>query len=209
MLVGAAALSSGTGTSEGSTVEQRAPWSPAAAESTEAMVQTRSGAGAVAEAPSVRDVRSYKVSHYAKVSIEEEGWQRLEEWMEEHSIQFGGLGDDVFSVDVADVQLTPSHFAALNGGEDERFDLDEFCSTLFSDEDPSWLEEGESVGSFEVEHRIGMGPLDKWCGEQDGAASGPEAARVLCSELRELLGEIVEGGGMTDSVWIEDASKYS
>jgi len=153
------------------------------------------------------ETQAYKVLHYAAASIGgSAGYEELVAWMGERGVEFGSLGDEVYTVDVATVHLTAAHFAALKAGDDERVDLNDLCSSLLSDEEPDWLQDGETVGDFEMELRIGMEPLWKWCRGRAGAGNGEAAAGGISEgDVLELLGEIVEGGGMTDSVWIEEA----
>jgi hypothetical protein len=53
---------------------------------------------------------------------------------------------------------------------------------------------GVRTQTHQAEFRIGMEPLGKWC----------KAASVDEGEVQEQLERIVEGGGGTDSTWIEE-----
>ena len=141
------------------------------------------------------NTKAYKISHYARLSVSQGGWNQLEEWMRARNVAFDNT---VFSVDVADARLTPAHYEAIKAGDDENFDLDVLVSNMFDEEEPDWIGNGESLGNFEMEFRIGMGPLHKWCAE----------AGVDEQELQDLLEEICEGAGMTDSTWIEDEADF-
>ena len=149
-------------------------------------------------AQTAQTARPYKIYHYAEASVEDEEWDRLEAWMEERGVVLT-FADTVFCVDVCLNRLTPAHYATLNAGDDERIDLDALCrATLSGGDPPDWVDAaaGESIGDFESEFRVGMDPLSHWCAQNGGLDE---------SALLELLEEIVEGAGMTDSVWIEEA----
>ena len=96
------------------------------------------------------------------------------------------------------VWLTPAHHAALHAGDDDHVSLDALCRDIFRGNAPDWVDAaaGESLGDFEVEFRVGMDPLGKWCAQNGG---------VDKAALQELLEEIVQGADMTDSTWIKEA----
>ena len=107
-------------------------------------------------APNDDKLRQYTVSHYASATVAAGGYARLETWLKEkHNVDL----PTVYTCDVAQVQLTPAHYAALNAGDDEHVELNALCSAIFDDEAPDWLEDGESLGDFEMEIRVGMDPL--------------------------------------------------
>ena len=141
------------------------------------------------------NTQRYKISHYARMDISADGWNQLQEWMRARNVEFD---DAVFVVDVADAQLTPAHYEAIKAGDDEHFCLNMLVSSMFDQEQPDWIENDEWLGEFEAEIRVGMGPLHSWCAK----------AGVDEQELQELLVEIRQGAGMTDSTWIEEAASF-
>ena len=146
---------------------------------------------------SLAETRQYKISHYAKADLGEDGFDKLEKWMQKQNVVFDS--EEVYSVDIATAQLTPAHYEAIKAGEEDDYDLNSLVSMMFSqDEVPSWLESGESLGEFEMEIRVGMGPLHSWCTK----------AGVDQDQLEELIEEMYEGAGSTDSTWIEDAASF-
>ena len=86
---------------------------------------------------------------------------------------------------------------------DADVDLNELVSSIFADEEPDWFEDGESTGFFESSsYWIGTIELSQWCSEKTDNA---EAASKLEDDIQQLLCDNVDGQGMTDSVWIEEA----
>jgi hypothetical protein len=149
--------------------------------------QTKPQASTSPEKPKVPEAavprQAYTLFHYAPADISSDGWERLE--------GFHKFEEDVFTVDVAHCLLTKANATLLQDGS---LDLNDLCTHVFDGESPNWLEAGERLGDFEMEIRIGMGSLWKYCEENEVDYSG----------MSDLLGEIVEGGGMTEAVFLEE-----
>lgn len=152
---------------------------------------------ATATAIALRDsltanTKQYKIIHLAMADISEEGWERMEIF---HASAGVGMDDDltVFMVDIAICTLTQAHAAALQAGD---IDLNEFCASIFANDEPEWMESSEDMGEFEggdIRINIGMS-VSEYC----------ELCHLDTETFEELLGDIIQGSLETHDVTLEE-----
>ena len=153
---------------------------------------------ATATAIALRDsltanTKQYKIFHLAMADISEEGWERMETFHASAGVE---MDDDltVFMVDIAICTLTQAHAAALQAGD---IDINEFCASIFANDEPEWMETSEDMGEFEGgDIRIDMETsVSEYC----------ELSCDLDAEaFEELLGEIIQGSLETHDVSLEE-----
>lgn len=152
---------------------------------------------ATATAIALRDsltanTKQYKIFHLVMADISEEGWERMETFHTSADVE---MDDDltVFMVDIAICTLTQEHAAALQAGD---IDLNEFCTSIFANDEPEWMETSEDMGEFEGgDIRIDM---------ETSVSDYCELCDLDAEAFEELLGEIIQGTLETHDVSLEE-----
>lgn len=152
---------------------------------------------ATATAIALRDsatanTKQYKIIHLAIADISEDGWERMETF---HSSAGVDMSNDltVFTVDIAISTLTQEHAAAIQDGD---IDLNEFCTSIFANDEPEWMESSEEMGEFEGgDIRIDM---------ETSVRDYCELCHLDTEAFEELLGEIIQGSLETHDVSLEE-----
>ena len=151
---------------------------------------------ATATAIALRDsatanTKQYKIIHLAMADISEDGWKRMETFHTSAGVE---MDDDltVFTVDIAICTLTQEHAASLRAGD---MDINEFCASIFADDEPEWMESSEEMGEFEGgDIRIDMEKsVSEYC----------ELCHLDAEAFEELLNEIIQGSLETHDVSLE------
>lgn len=151
---------------------------------------------ATATAIALRDslmanTKQYNVIHLATADISEEGWERIETF---HSSAGVDMSNDltVFMADIAICTLTQEHAEAIQTGD---IDIYEFCTSIFENDEPEWMETYEDMGEFEGgDIRIDM---------ETSVRDYCELCHLDAEAFEELLTEITQGSLETYVVSLE------
>lgn len=164
--------------------------------------------------------QSYKVVHYARANVVDGGRERLVRWMGARGVEkcSSAASEAIYSVDVADVDLTRRHFRALqndgvvandrgeSGGCSQ--DLQELRRCIQDGQlSPGWLEDDEDLTPFERGYQIGRKKsLTDFCHDAGVQVSGNETIADVVSDLQALLEEICDdSAGVAESTSIHEA----
>ena len=138
--------------------------------------------------PVTQHFKNCKVYHFAEATISDHGWTQIKEF-------FNGIGctdyENIYTVDIADLVLTETRAQSFVDGTSE---LNELCTSIFDEQKPEWMVEGESLGHFEMELR---------CGCEYDLMTFCERQNIEYDKLSDILHDVIEGGGMTKYVNFE------